>query len=181
MALQWARQNAGEWGGDPKRIAVGGDSAGGNLAAVCAQLTRDQGDPDLALQLLFYPNTDLKGDYPSRHEFATGYHLEWEGMEWFISHYLNDPQELHNPKMSPIRAKDLSQLPPALVFSAGFDPLRDEGQAYVEKMQAAGVAVQHEYLASMIHGFITMRGHSPRITDHVIAISGRALKTEFGN
>ncbi len=95
--------------------------------------------------------------------------------------YITDPKELQNPKMSPIRAKDLSQLPPALVFTAGFDPLRDEGQAYVEQMQAAGVAVQHEYLASMIHGFITMRGRSPKIIDQVIAISGSALKKAFGN
>ena len=181
VALQWAQQNAGEWGADPNRIAIGGDSAGGNLAGVCAQVTRDQCGPDLALQLLFYPNTDLNGDYPSRHEFATGYSLEWEGMEWFMNHYCPDLKERQNPKVSPIRAKDLSQLPPALVFTAGFDPLRDEGQAYVEKMQAAGVAVQHEYLPSMIHGFMTMRGRSPKQIDQVIAMSGTALKTAFGN
>ena len=181
MALQWAQQNAGEWGADPQRLAVGGDSAGGNLAAVCAQLTRDQGGPDLALQLLFYPNTDLNGDYPSRHEFATGYNLEWEGMEWFINHYITDPKDLQNPKVSPIRAKDFSKLPPALVFTAGYDPLRDEGHAYVEKLKAAGIAVQHEYLASMIHGFLTMRSRSPKMIDRVMAISGTALKKAFGN
>lgn len=180
-ALQWAQHNAGEWGADPGRIAVGGDSAGANLAAVVAQLNRDQSGSDLVLQLLFYPNTDLNGDYPSRHEFAKDYNLEWEGMEWFINHYMTDPEQLHDPRMSPLRAKDLSKLPPALLFTAGFDPLRDEGRAYAERMRKAGVPVRHEHLASMIHGFITMRGLSPEKIDKAIGVSGDVLMKAFAH
>ena len=97
-----------------------------------------------------------------------------------MNHYITEPHQRHDPRMSPIRAKDLAQLPPALIFTAGYDPLRDEGQAYAEKMKADGVAVQHEYLASMIHGFVTMRGRSPKIVDQVIETSGSALKKPLG-
>ena len=179
--LQWAQQNAGEWGADPKRIAVAGDSAGGNLAAVVAHLNRDQGGPDLSFQLLIYPNTDIEGDYPSRKEFGKGYNLEWVGMQWFTDQYAPDPKEHSNPKMSPIRSESFSGLPPALVITAGFDPLQDEGKAYIPKLQQAGIPVQHEHFASMIHGFYLMRGRSPVVVDQAIALCGAALKKAFEN
>jgi len=178
-ALQWVQQNAGEWGADLHRIAVGGDSSGGNLAAVSAHLNRDQGGPDLSFQLLLYPNTDIDGDYPSRQEFGKGYCLEWEGMEWFIDQYAPDPKEHQNPKMSPLRSENFSRLPPALVLTAGFDPLRDEGLAYVQKLQESGIPVQHEHFATVLHGFFLMRGLSPQVVDRAIAVSGAALKRAF--
>jgi len=179
IALKWAQKNAGEWGGDCKRIAVGGDSAGGNFAAVLAHLNRDNRGPDLSFQLLIYPPTDLDGDYPSRREFGRGYNLDWEGMEWFIRHYISNPEELWNPKVSPLRSENFSGLPSALVLTAGFDPLKDEGIAYARKLQQAGIPVQHEHLPSMIHGFLMMRSRIPQIVDQAIAVCGKALKKAF--
>jgi acetyl esterase len=150
-ALRWAAQSVGELGRDPDRLAVAGDSAGGNLATVVARLVRGEG-PALAAQLLIYPVTDAAGDYRSRAEFAEGYYLTAEDMEWFERHYAGQAQRA-DPGISPARAEDLSGQPPAIVVTAEFDPLRDEGEAYAAALQAAGVPVTLQRYEGMIHGF----------------------------
>jgi acetyl esterase len=151
-ATRWVSDHAGEFGGDSGRIAVAGDSAGGNLAAVVARRARDSGGPPIAFQLLVYPATDMTRSLPSQTENATGYLLEADTMAWFIGNYLDDADP-RNPDASPLFADDLSNLPPALVVTAEFDPLRDEGEAYAERLRAAGVPAAVSRYDGMIHGF----------------------------
>lgn len=151
-ATRWLVDHAGDLGADGSRVAVAGDSAGGNLAAVVAITARDAGGPDLAFQLLVYPATDARGGYPSLTENAQGYLLTENSMRWFYGHYAPDPADW---RASPILA-DLSGLPPALVMTAGFDPLRDEGAAYAEALRAAGVEAELINYEGMIHGFFGM-------------------------
>jgi acetyl esterase len=139
-------------------MAVGGDSAGGNLAAVVALTLRDAGGPPLAMQALFYPATDMAADAPSHFELAEGYMLTRDAIQWFMGNYLRGPADVADWRASPLRAPDLSGLPPAYVVTAGFDPLRDEGLAYADAMEKAGVHVTYECFEGMIHGFITMAG-----------------------
>jgi acetyl esterase len=157
-ALQWVADNAGELGVDANRIAVGGDSAGGNLSAVVSQIAKDKGGPRVAFQLLIYPVTDAGGDYESRRANATGYLLEQELMEWFFKHYVPKGTDPLDTRISPLRRPDLAGLPPAWVLTAGFDPLRDEGKAYADKLRAAGVAVEYVNEPEMIHGFFQLSG-----------------------
>ena len=157
-ATAWVADNAAEIGVDPARIAVAGDSAGANLAAVVAQSAKKNGGPALVYQLLIYPVTDHGGEYVSRVENGEGYLLTKSAMDWFYGHYLNSPSDGENPLVSPLRSDDLSGLPPATVITCGFDPLRDEGDAYAEKLTAAGVTVDHQPNPSMIHGFWWMMG-----------------------
>jgi acetyl esterase len=154
-ALRWAFAHAAALGADPARIAIGGDSAGGNLAAVTAQAAARDGGPAPALQLLLYPTVDRGRPYPSRDMFAEGFFLTRAEMNWFDEHY-GIPEQRHDPRRAPLRATDLSGLPPALVVTAGFDPLRDEGEAYAEALAAAGTKVTLHRKASMIHGFLNM-------------------------
>jgi acetyl esterase len=156
-AFHWLAANATSLGLDPARIVVAGDSAGGNLAAVVAQQMRGQPNAP-CLQWLIYPATDLAGKTHSHESCGDGFLLTRADMEWFAGHYLADPADAADPRVSPLRAADLSGLPPALVFTAGFDPLRDEGQAYAERLAAAGVKTIHREFDSLIHGFIGMRG-----------------------
>jgi acetyl esterase len=156
-ATQWVAQHAAELGGDPKRIAVGGDSAGGNLAAVVSLLARDAGRPDLVFQLLVYPVTDHEFERPSMHENATGYFLELESMRWFYNQYLRDERDGADWRFSPARAKDLSGLPPAFVLTAEFDPLRDQGEAYAAQLETAGCMVEARRYDGVFHGFFGMR------------------------
>jgi acetyl esterase len=155
-AASWAVANAKSLGADPARVAVGGDSAGGNLTAVVAQLARHRGGPALRFQLLVYPATDANTDTPSYHENATGYFLELEGMRWFYDHYLPARPDRTDPRASPLRTADLRGLPPALVITAEFDPLRDEGEAYAARLREAGVPVTLTRYHGMIHGFFGM-------------------------
>ena len=141
---------------DPRRLAVGGDSAGGNLAAVVALLARDAGAPEIRLQVLLYPVTDVGVEWPSYREFAEGYLLTSESMRWFIAHYLNAETEAADWRVSPLRAPSLAGLPPALIITAGFDPLRDEGEAYARALRTAGVRVDYACYGGMIHGFVPM-------------------------
>jgi acetyl esterase len=150
-----------EFGGDTSRVGVAGDSAGGNLAATVAIACRDAGIP-LAAQLLVYPVTDVAGNYadksenarfPSRHENAEGYFLSRAVMEWFAGHYLEDAAHGTDWRVSPLRAKNLAGLAPAVVCTAWFDPLRDEGKAYADAMAAAGVATKYHPGAGLIHGY----------------------------
>jgi acetyl esterase len=151
-ATAWASAHAPEFGGDPSRLAVAGDSAGGNLAAVIARRARDAGGPNIAFQLLVYPGTDMTCSLPSHTENGTGYLLDSDTMTWFLDNYLADADPRH-PDASPLFADDLSGLPPAFVLTAEFDPLRDEGEAYAERLRAAGVAVTTSRYDGMIHGF----------------------------
>lgn len=150
----WCVENAARLGADPSKIAVGGDSAGGNLAAVVSQMARDRHAPLPALQLLLYPVTNFAGDTRSKVLFAEGYFLSKIDMDWFRANYLAesvlDPAD---PRVSPLLAEDLSGLPPALVLTGGFDPLRDEGDAYAAALAAAGVPVDHRTYGSLVHAF----------------------------
>jgi acetyl esterase len=168
-ATRWAASNIAMLGGDADRLGVGGDSAGGNLAAAVALACRDQGHP-LAAQLLIYPATDLVGcygataenaDYPSRTENAEGYFLTLEAMRFFARSYLADPQSSRDPRASPARAGNFAGLPPALICTAELDPLRDEGEAYAKALERAGVRVAYFREPGMIHGYFGMGGASP--------------------
>lgn len=153
-AYQWAVDNAAQLGADPDRIAVGGDSAGGNLAAVVSQRARTHGVPLPALQLLIYPITNHAGETRSRTLFVDGYFLTKRDLDWFQMHYFGGTAiEAGDPLVSPLLADDLGGLPPALVVIGGFDPLRDEGISYAEAMRAAGVQVDLRTFGSLVHGF----------------------------
>jgi acetyl esterase len=165
-ATRWAAEHVAELGGDGDRIAVAGDSAGGNLAAVVAQLARDSGGPALAAQLLLYPGTDFVGGYPSETENAEGYFLTREDMEWFEGHYTRDADH-RDPRLSPIHAGDLSGLPPAVLVTAEFDPLRDQGEAYGRALEAAGVPVVLRRYDGLIHGFFDLGALSPAAAEAV--------------
>jgi acetyl esterase len=155
-AYEWVLANAESLGGDPRRVAVGGDSAGGNLAAVVCIRARERNRPQPVFQLLVYPVTDFDFDRPSYAANAEGYMLTRDAMRWFWNLYVNDPQEMAHPHASPLRATDLHGLAPALVITAEFDPLRDEGEAYAERLKEAGVPVRVARYDGMIHGFFGM-------------------------
>ncbi len=154
FATRWAAQHAAELSADGSRVAVAGDSAGGNLAAATALRLRDEGGPVLRGQLLIYPVTDYyTPGTPSYRENAEGYGLTRDTMRWFWDHYLADPADAANPYASPLRAATVAQLPPALVVTAEFDPLRDEGEDYAARLRAAGVPAQTSRWDGMNHGF----------------------------
>jgi acetyl esterase len=155
-ATKWVAGNAKGIGGDSTRIAVGGDSAGGNLAAVVALMARDKGTVQLVFQSLMYPATNLAHDTLSTQENANGYFLTRDDMLWFRSLYLRRDVDRHNPYASPLRAQDLHGLPPALVITAEYDPLRDEGEAYAARLREAGVTVVCTRYNGMIHGFLSL-------------------------
>lgn len=157
-ATHWAQENALELGADPAKIVLAGDSAGANLAAVAALSARDEGRPELLCQLLIYPATDMTTAYPSHTSFGLGYRLTRPLMIWSSANYLRDGRDILDPRASPLWADDHSGLPPAIIITAGFDPLRDEGAAYAEKLRAAGVAVQYRCFDTLIHGFVTQTG-----------------------
>jgi acetyl esterase len=154
-ATKWVAGNAKELNIDPERLAVGGDSAGGNLSAVISQLARDAGGPKIAFQLLVYPATEAELDTQS-HKMFTDYFLTKDDIFWFWAHYLRGPADRKDPRIAPALAKTLKGLPPALIITAEFDPLRDEGEAYGEKLRKAGVPVTVSRYDGMIHGFFSM-------------------------
>lgn len=155
-ATVWAAQEAKALNGDANRIAVGGDSAGGNLAAVVSLMARDRKGPKIVFQLLVYPVTNAAFDTPSYTSNAEGYLLTRAAMEWFWNHYAPGQPDRANPYASPLAAKDLTKLPPALVLTAEFDPLRDEGEAYAKRLKAAGVPTELVRYDGLIHGFFAM-------------------------
>ncbi len=158
-AVNWIADNAHALGGQTDRIAIGGDSAGGNLATVMCLMARDRGGPHFVHQLLIYPGTDMTRSYPSHEELASGYRLTRPLLDWFMNHYFSgENKDLRDPLGSPLFAEDLSALPPALIISAGYDPLRDEDIAYHEKLREHGVESRHSHYPGMIHGFINMPG-----------------------
>jgi acetyl esterase len=161
-ALRWAGTNARALGADPTRVAIGGDSAGGNLSAVVAQCTAADGGPVPAAQLLLYPAIDRSSPYRSLTMFADGFFLTADEIEWFDHHYSGPtaPDET-DPRRNPLKQQDLSGLAPALVITAGFDPLRDEGETYAEALAAAGTPVILRRKPGLVHGFANMIDVSP--------------------
>jgi acetyl esterase len=155
-ATRWVAANAASISADPDRIAIGGDSAGGNLAAAVALMAREHGGPALCHQMLVYPVTNHSFDTPSYTDNAEGYLLSRNAMRWFWGHYLSSDADGDNPLASVLRVEDLSGLPPAHVVTAEFDPLRDEGEAYASRLRDAGVATTTTRFDGMIHGFFTM-------------------------
>lgn len=154
-AAKWVSDHAGELGVDPNRLAVGGDSAGGNLSAVVTLLARDRGGPRIAFQLLIYPSTDMACDTYS-HKTFTDYFLTDRAIRYFLGHYLRGEADRKDVTASPALASTHKNLPPALIITAEFDPLRDEGEAYGELLRKAGVPVAVTRYDGMIHGFFTM-------------------------
>ena len=154
-ALDWAMAHVDELGADPTRVAVGGDSAGGNLAAVAALQRRGPGGP--AAQLLVYPATDMVTRYPSIDRFADGYFLTEADTDWFMDHYAGDADR-SDPRMSPLLADDLRGIAPAMVVTAAFDVLRDNGEAYAHEMRESGVPVVLRRVPRLIHGFFNTVG-----------------------
>jgi acetyl esterase/lipase len=155
-AFAWAAREAGALGADPARVAVAGDSAGGNLAAVVAGQAR----PRPCAQLLVYPVTDVSTKHPSYRTFADGYFLTEREMDWYRDHYLSERAAAGDPRVSPLLAGDLSGLPPAIVATAGFDVLRDEGEAYARRLEEAGVPVSARRYGGLVHGFANATGAS---------------------
>jgi len=181
-AVRWALEHASALGADPQRVAVGGDSAGGNLAAVAAlHLTRG-GGPKPAAQLLIYPTVEAGRTGGSLELFAEGYFLTKAQMEWFAAQYVPEGTDPDDPRLSPLKAPDLSGLPPALVLTAGFDPLRDEGEDYAHAMRAAGVPVLLRRFPGLIHGFGNMMGVSRTSRDALVEMAGamRAVLATLG-
>jgi acetyl esterase len=159
-AFRWARENARELGSDPGRVAVGGDSAGGNLAAVVSQQCAASAEPGPSLQLLIYPATDLSRESASYLTYGEGFYLTRARMEWFKDIYI-PVAERADVRASPLRNEELAGLPPAHVVTAGFDPLCDEGRAYADALKAAGVPVTFRNYEGLIHGFASMAGLVP--------------------
>jgi acetyl esterase/lipase len=155
-ATAWAAANVDQIGGDPMCLAVCGDSAGGNLAAAVALMARDRGGPELCYQLLIYPVTNRDFETASYHENASGYGMVREDMMWYWQHYLRSDEDARNPYAAPLLATDVRDLPPALVITAGYDVLRDEGERYAQHLREAGVEVELAQYPTMIHGFFGM-------------------------
>ena len=157
-ATRYIAEHAAEFGVDPKRIAVGGDSAGGNLATVVCLLSRDRGGPPLRFQLLIYPLVDFYDESPSMRQYSKDHFLTRESMDWFTENYLPGREAGLEPSASPTKAKDFKGLPPAMILTAECDPLRDQGEAYARKLQAAGVPVELKRYDGMIHPFFQFGG-----------------------
>jgi acetyl esterase len=177
-ATHWVCAHAAELHLDAARLAVGGDSAGGNLAAVVSIAARDSGDLPIAFQLLIYPATDQHRTAPSHAENGEGYLLTNDTMDYFTGHYIPDPSQYRDWRSSPLLHPDLSKLPPALVLTAGYDPLRDEGAEYAKRLTAAGNRASYVCFDRQIHGFITMG----RVLDEAhtaVALCAAELKRAF--
>lgn len=172
-AVRWIAAHASDLGIDAGRLAVGGNSAGGNLAAVVCQLAKAAGGPPIALQLLLCARTDAGAETASLRQFAEGYLLEKASMDWFADHY--GVQDVADPRLSPLRASDFFGLPPAHIHTAEFDPLRDEGKAYAERLAASGVPVKYTCHAGMIHHFYALAEAIP-YSRRAIASIGADLK-----
>ena len=176
-ATAWVAEHAASIGGDPDRIAVGGDSAGGNLAAVVALRARDHG-LSLRLQLLVYPVTEAAFDTPSYREFASGYLLTRDAMRWYWEQYLGSDGDGDDPEASPLKASDLTGLAPAHVITVELDPLLDEGEAYAGRLRDAGVRTTTLRGAGLIHGCYRMPGVIPRANE-LLDSSAQALRAAF--
>ncbi|WP_050899759.1 alpha/beta hydrolase [Mycolicibacterium rhodesiae] len=181
-AFQWALDNAADLGADPARVAVGGDSAGGNLAALVAMRARTEATGLPAVQLLFYPVVNYRDETRSQILFAEGFFLTKRDIGWFRDKYLHGADvDAADPRVSPLLADDLSGLPPALLITAGFDPLRDEGRQYANAMRDAGVTVDHREFGSLIHGFANLfalgGGSATATTEAISALRAHLART----
>jgi acetyl esterase len=163
-ATQWAAEHVADLRVDPARIAVGGSSAGGNLAAVVSLVARDRGGPKIAFQLLTVPVTELSSKAESHREFAEGYGLTAADMTWYGTHYVRTPADADDPRASVLRA-DLRDLPPAFVITAECDPLRDDGEAYAEKLRALGIRASYKRYPGMFHGFMSFPSVLPEASE----------------
>ena len=176
-ATSWVSAHASELGGDARRIAVAGDSAGGNLAAVVCQLAKANGGPSIAFQILMYPVVDLDttAAFASRSEFAGGdYFLSMRDIEWFNSLYFADAAtQVRDPRASPLRTDDLRGLPPALVITAGLDPLRDEGKSYADRLAEAGVPAEYRCFEGTIHAFVSFAPAIPAGDEALVFLAER--------
>jgi acetyl esterase len=177
-ATRWVAANARELGADPARVAIGGDSAGGNLTAAVALMARERGGPRLVHQLMVYPVTDFAFQTASMKENAEGYMLTTEAMIWFREQYLARAADARDPLASPLLARDLSGLPPATVITAEFDPLRDEGEAYGERLRRASVPADVRRYDGVIHGFFGMAELLPQART-ALAQACANLRTAF--
>jgi acetyl esterase len=180
--VEWVSEHAGELGGDAERLAVAGESAGGNLAAVVCQLARAQGPPRIAYQVLCYPVMDFTfPSSPSRAQFGGGdYFLSNRDMEWFRDHYLEKPEQASDPRVSPLKAPDVSGLPPALIIAAECDLHTDEGRAYADRLSAAGVPVEYRCFSGTIHAFMAFSGAIPLGRDGLAFTAARVRSALHG-
>jgi acetyl esterase len=178
-AVVWVAEHAGDLGADATRVSVGGSSAGGNLAAVVSLIARDRGGPPLVLQVLDIPVTDLTMSRPSIDENGEGYVLTKKSMADYVGYYTPDPADRRNPYASPLLADDLAGLPPAVVLTMEFDPLRDEGEAYAERLRAAGVAVTHRRFDGQFHGSVAMAKLVPDVAAEHAAVIVGALRDAY--
>jgi acetyl esterase len=178
-ATRWAAEHAGEIGADAKRIAVAGDSAGGNLAAVVAMRARDEGGPKLCAQLLNCPVTDFDMTRQSYRDNGQGFFLTIDAMKWFQDHYLREATDQLHPFAAPFKAKNLSGLPPAYVLTAQYDPLRDEGEHYADRLAQAGVPVVKKRYSDMIHDFPSLLLTVVPEAAEELAAFGAWLKARF--
>jgi acetyl esterase/lipase len=160
-AYRWARTESPRFGAPADHVAVAGDSMGGNFAAVIAQEMRRLGEPQPAFQLLIYPALDVAGESPSMTTYAEAYPLSRATMEWFMGHYMGPEDSPGDPRLSPLRAADLSGLAPAIIVTAGFDPLLDQGEAYARRLRAAGVKVVYRCYDHLAHAFTAFTGVAP--------------------
>jgi len=178
-ATRWISANASALGMDAERLVVAGDSAGGNLAAVVALAAREAGGPKIAMQVLVYPVTDFAAESESVARFREGYLLTRASLRWVKRTYLRDDRDAQDWRASPLRSRDFSGLPPAYVITAGFDPLRDEGRAYAERLMQAGTPATLECFEGQVHGFLVMGG-AIAAAGHAIQRIGQMLRMRFG-
>ena len=171
-AAAWLAKYALTLAIDPRRIAIGGNSAGGTLAAAVCQLAKQRGGPKFALQVLLSPKTDVSSETDSRREFAKGFFFERTTLQWALKHACPPGLDLRDPRVSPLLATDFSGLPPAEIHTAEFDPLRDEGAAYAARLTQAGVRVRHTCHPGMIHHFYGMAGVIPYARTALRAVGG---------
>ncbi|WP_106496732.1 alpha/beta hydrolase [Lentibacillus sp. Marseille-P4043] len=179
-SLEWIVEHEEEFAIDRSRIAVGGDSAGGNLAAVACIIAKERKAPEICHQLLLYPSTGFKEEPPSLKENAEGYFLTAESMEWFRKHYFNSDDDMLHPYASPILYHDLSGLPSATILTAQYDPLRDVGKAYAEQLEVNGVNVVYKNYEDLIHGFANFAGFVPEAKD-ALEDGARSLEKAFAS
>jgi len=177
-ATKWVAENPEQIQADSGRFAVCGDSAGGHLAAVVSMMARDRKGPRIDLQILIYPITDCRFDTPSYEENKEGYMLTRDLMKWFWNYFINDESEADDPYVSPLRAENLGELPPAMIITAGYDPLRDEGEAYGWRLQEAGVNVSLSRYPGMTHAFIRMTAVLDKANEALAEVAG-TLKDAF--
>jgi acetyl esterase/lipase len=160
-AYRWARDNTARFGASAAPPAIGGDSMGGNFSAIVAQEMKRKGEPQPSAQILIYPAVDVASETPSMTTFGDAYPLTRETMEWFMGHYMGADADPADPRLSPDRTEDLSGLAPAVIATAGFDPLTDQGEAYAKRLQAAGVPVRYRRYDSLAHAFTAFTGAIP--------------------